>query len=83
MGNSQQYNCFSRVRIIYLSSLILYFELLFCFETVFKNSLFICSFFSCYNISDFYIYLTIKRIYIASHMSGITNSFQQVQYKKQ
>ena len=45
--------------------LIFYFELIFCFEAVFKNSyLILISFFSCYNISILVTYLTIKHIYI-------------------
>ena len=54
--------------------LIFYFELIFCFEAVFKISFLICSFFSCYNISTLTTYLTIKHIYIVSHVSGINDS---------
>ena len=57
--------------------LIFHFELIFCFEAVFKNSFLICSFLSCDNIFTLVAYLTIKHIYIVSHVSHITNSFKQ------
>ena len=59
-------------------TLILYFELTFCFEIIFRNSFLICSFFSCYNIFTLTIYLTIKHIYIGSLVSRIINSFKDV-----
>ena len=58
--------------------LIFYFELIFCFEAVFKNSSLIYSFFSCYNTSTLVTYLTINHIYIISYVSGITYSFEQI-----
>ena len=59
--------------------LMFYFELIFCFEAVFKNSFSICSFISCYKIFTLVEYLTIKHIYIASHVSRITNSFKNIE----
>ena len=55
-----------------------HFESIFWFETMFKNSFLICSFFFCYNISALVTYLRIKHIYIISHVSRITNSFKQI-----
>ena len=59
--------------------LIFYFDLIFCFEAVFKNSYLICSFFFLATLAT---YLTIKHIYIAFHVSRITNSFKQTQHDK-
>ena len=44
--------------------LTLYFELIFCFEAMFRN----------------FPNLTIKHIYIAPHVSRITDNFKQNQY---
>ena len=63
-------------------ALIFYFELIFCFESVFKNSYLICSFFSCYNISTVVTYLRTKHIYTVFRMSRITNNFKQIQDDK-
>ena len=56
--------------------LIFYFELIFCFEAVFKNSYLI----SCYNISTLVTYLTIKHIYSVFHVSRITNGLKEIQH---
>ena len=62
--------------------LILFYELIFCFEAVLKNSYLICSLFSSYSTSALVTNLKVKQIYIVFRVSLITNSFKQIQHDK-